>query len=357
MVCYTRRKQKIGEKRRGRACKGRPGICKSTWEPVIPSLPCLTPQNLLAQWGTAERYSWCTSDLWLTELLSQGQLFPCFAQQRRTFRLPPCYPSNSATPTHSKAIIPCTDTPWEAGPSGHLHAEANMTQTLTISGISSFAVVYIAAEKTSKWALQQQRNSKDCLQQSEEREQPGMLCQWQTEPWGHQGPFLTTLPEVVPRWDSVGRVLVVQAPEGIPGHAVGSSSVEVAVPVDLQPHDPTLQSREEETPSDPRVWQSSTGLPGRPKPTSQSFFPIATGGPSTYPHPRTITCSVELILLPTARAALHFAVNPCPVVHATRWREAYPTQMNPKKGFCQVPPQPFPGSSALQLQLFSPDER
>lgn len=51
----------------------------------------------------------------------------------------------------------------------------------------------------------------------------------------------------------MGSVLVVKAPEGIFRHAVGSSSVKVAVPVDLQPHDSTLQSRGEELVSSPRA--------------------------------------------------------------------------------------------------------
>lgn len=40
----------------------------------------------------------------------------------------------------------------------------------------------------------------------------------------------------------MGRVLVVKAPEGIFWHTVGSGSVQVAVPVDLQCHDSTLPS-------------------------------------------------------------------------------------------------------------------
>lgn len=43
----------------------------------------------------------------------------------------------------------------------------------------------------------------------------------------------------------MGRVLAVEAPEGIFWHTVGSSSVQVAVPVDLQSHDSTLPSGEE----------------------------------------------------------------------------------------------------------------
>lgn len=51
----------------------------------------------------------------------------------------------------------------------------------------------------------------------------------------------------------MGSVLVVKAPEGIFRHAVGSGSVKVAVPFDLQPHDSTLQSGGEELVSSPRA--------------------------------------------------------------------------------------------------------
>lgn len=52
----------------------------------------------------------------------------------------------------------------------------------------------------------------------------------------------------------MGRVLVVEAPEGVLWHTVGSSSVKVAVPVDLQRHDSALPSGGEEKVSSPSVW-------------------------------------------------------------------------------------------------------
>lgn len=99
--------------------------------------------------------------------------------------------------------------------------------------------------------LQHHQKSKDYPPLSEECGQPVTLCQWQTEPQGHPVPSIATLPEVVARRDSVGRVLVVKAPEGVLWHTVGSSSVKVAVPVDLQRHDSTLPSGEEEKMSSP----------------------------------------------------------------------------------------------------------
>lgn len=51
----------------------------------------------------------------------------------------------------------------------------------------------------------------------------------------------------------MGRVLVVEAPEGIFWHTVGSGSVQVAVPVDLHCHDSTLASGEEEVMGSPRA--------------------------------------------------------------------------------------------------------
>lgn len=59
-------------------------------------------------------------------------------------------------------------------------------------------------------------------------------------------PSIATLPEVVARRDGVGRVLVVEAPEGVLWHTVGGVSVKVTVPVDLQRHDSTLSSGREE---------------------------------------------------------------------------------------------------------------
>lgn len=88
----------------------------------------------------------------------------------------------------------------------------------------------------------------------EECRQPVTLCQWQTELQGHQVPSIATLPEVVARRDGVGRVLVVEAPEGVLWHTMGSSSVKVAVPVDLQCHDSTLPSEGEEKVSSPSAW-------------------------------------------------------------------------------------------------------
>lgn len=44
----------------------------------------------------------------------------------------------------------------------------------------------------------------------------------------------------------MGRVCVVEASEGVLRHTEGRRPVKVAVPVDLQRHDSTLPSREEE---------------------------------------------------------------------------------------------------------------
>lgn len=58
----------------------------------------------------------------------------------------------------------------------------------------------------------------------------------------------------------MGRVLVVEAPEGIFWHTVGSSSVQVAVPVDLQCHDSTLPSGGEQVMGSPSAQSASTRL-------------------------------------------------------------------------------------------------
>lgn len=49
----------------------------------------------------------------------------------------------------------------------------------------------------------------------------------------------------------MGRVRVVEASEGVLRHTEGSGPVKVAVPVDLQCHDSTLPSGEEEKVSSP----------------------------------------------------------------------------------------------------------
>jgi len=97
--------------------------------------------------------------------------------------------------------------------------------------------------------LQHRRKPKDYPQLPEDRRQPAALRQQWTEPQGQQEPSVATSPEVVARRDSVGRVLVVKASEGVLWHTVGSSSVQVAVPVDLQRHDSALPSGGEEVSS------------------------------------------------------------------------------------------------------------